>query len=182
MCKNNKKQTLQEQEYNKQEEKFQASDFHKNVNFSYAYVMRAYSQYCKDKVENIAKYRKIFFRIILIVFVLFALLSIAFLIWAMIKTDTQKIISAVITFLANILVFPVIIAKYLFNHDEDKEFLHLYKEYFADFSKNEIERLKVEQNANAEEKNNYGLKSENANNVENINNMADKLKNIENNK
>lgn len=45
MCKNNKKQTLQEQEYNKQEEKFQASDFHKNVNFSYAYVMRAYSQY-----------------------------------------------------------------------------------------------------------------------------------------
>lgn len=132
-----------ENEYIENEDKFDSSrDFHKNVEFSYVYAMSAYSIYCKEKTKHINRYRGIFFWIITFVFIVFVILSIIFLTIAIFKNTIETMVPAIVTFLANILIFPVIIAKYLFNHNEDKEFLNLYKDFFAQTTKRESEKFK----------------------------------------
>lgn len=164
-----KKINKTENEYIENSNNFDSErDFQKKVEFSYVYAMSAYSVYCKEKTKHINRYRGIFFWIITSVFIVFVVLSIVFLTIAIIKNSVETIIPAIVTFLANILVFPVIIANYLFNHKEDKEFLNLYKDFFVQTTKRESEKYK--QTANYDKlKLDYDENYSNRNNILNVN-------------
>lgn len=177
MGKHNRKYELEtNSSYDNVANEFEDEDFHEKVKFSYTHVMRAYSIYCNNKTKQIERFRTIFFWGILGAFCVFSLISILFLILDFVYGEGM--VPAIVTFLSNILIFPVIIAKYLFNHKEDKEFLDLYKEYFADIIKKETEEIKARINKEGDKKTiNCDVEFKNDTNLINL---TSKIKNITN--
>lgn len=106
-------------------------------------MMDIYEEYYNTKTKDINLFRRIYFYGISSIFLIVIIISFILIIYSSIKNLLIVVVPSSVTFLSALILFPLIITKYLFNNEEDISFYNLYKEYAIDVHKTDLAKTQL---------------------------------------
>lgn len=130
-------------------------------------IMEIYEEYYSEKTKDINLFRRIYFYGISSIFLIVIIISFILIIYFSIRNLLIAVVPSSVTFLSALILFPLIITKYLFNNEEDIAFFDLYKDYAIDVHKTDLAKTQLKIKEEKSDENNY-VKEETIPKIENI--------------